>query len=106
MADPSKWDWADTVSGVLLGIFGGVVTMYGWFSHKIDAMHGRISSVKQTVNDHNASIKVLEANYTATLQRLDSIEDNSKAINKKQDQQMAILLDIQRAGHNQPRRGQ
>lgn len=98
MVEPSKWDWADAVSGLVLGIVGGVATLYGWFSRKVDAMHGRISTVKQAVNDQAASIKVLEAHHDATLRRLSSIEENSSEINKKQDRQMEILLDIQRRG--------
>lgn len=106
MVEPSKWDWLDTASGLVLGIFGGVVTLYGWFSQKVDAMHGRLSTVKQAVNDQATSIKVLEAHHAATLHRLERIEDNSAAINEKQDRQMEILLDIRRAGTTQPRRGQ
>lgn len=104
MVEPSKWDWADAVSGLVMGIVTGVMTLYSWFSHKVDAMHGRISTVKQVVNDQAASIKVLEAHHAATLHRLERIEDNSAVINEKQDRQMEILIDIQRAGTTQPRR--
>lgn len=98
MVEPSKWDWADALSGLMLGIVSGILTLYGWFSRKVDAMHGRISTVKQTVNEQAASIKVLEANHEDALRRLSSIEKNSSEINRKQDRQMEILLDIQRRG--------
>lgn len=105
MVEPSKWDWADTASGMLLGIVSGIVSLFGWFSRKvgtvhdrIDAVHERINLVKQSANDQASSIKVLEAHHDANLNRLARIEDNLSAINDKQDRQMEILIDIRGRG--------
>jgi hypothetical protein len=106
MADPSKWDWADTLSGMLLGVVSGILSLFGWFSTKvgtvhdrIDAVHDRINIVTQAASDQAASIKVLEAHHGAKLQRLDRIEGNLTAINEKQDRQMEILMDLRGRGH-------
>lgn len=94
MADPTKWDWADAVSGAVMGVLGGMVSMLGWFSGKLGKVHDRIDAVHGKVHSHAVHIAELQANDLARVQRLERIEDGLDEINKKQDRQMEILMDI------------
>ena len=94
MNDPAKWDWADAASGVVMGVLGGMVSMFGWFSGKLGKVHDRIDSVHERVTANSSHIAVLQAQEVAKLQRMERIEDNLVAINEKQDRQMEVLMDL------------
>jgi len=96
MTDPTKWDWADSVSGAIMGVLTGVITMFGWFHRKLGKVHDRIDLAQSTAAKQATSIKVLEAHHGATMERLARIELNSQTINSKQDRQMEILLELER----------
>ncbi len=99
MADPTKWDWADTVSGIFLGILSGLLGLFGWFSGKVGKVHDRIDAVHKRLNSHDSNIAVLQAQEISRLHRMERIEDNLTAINEKQDRQMEILMDLRGRGH-------
>ena len=99
MLEPSKWDWADSVSGFFLGIVGGVVSLFGWFSRKVGTVHGRIDGMVTTATTHSTDIAVLKAHHEAHLQSQKRIEGNLSALNVKQDEQLKILLELKGRGH-------
>ena len=94
MNDPAKWDWADAAGGVVMGVLGGLVSMFGWVSGKLVKVHDRIDSVHERVTTHASHIAVLQAQEVTKLQRMERIEDNLVAINEKQDRQMEVLMDL------------
>lgn len=94
MVEPSKWDWADALAGVAMGIITGILSLFSWFSGKVGLVHQRLDAMQDKVADHGTSIRVLEAQHHAKLQRLDRIEESVMSINEKQDRQMEILMDI------------
>lgn len=99
MVEPSKWDWADSISGFFLGMIGGIVSLFGWFSGKVGTVHGRIDGMVTTANTHATDIAVLKAHHETHLQFQERIEGNLSALNDKQDQQMKILLELKGRGH-------
>ena len=98
MADLSKWDWADTVGGIAIGMVSGIVTMVGWFGGKLSKVHERLNAVHARANEHAISIAVLETHHEAKIERLKHIESSVETINEKQDRQMEILMDIRGRG--------
>ena len=98
MADPTKWDWADAVSGVFLGILSGILGLFSWFGGKVGKVHDRIDALHGRLNSHDSHIAVLQAQEVVKFQRMERIEDNLTAINEKQDRQMEILMDLRGRG--------
>lgn len=101
MMEPSKWDWADSIGGFILGILGGIMSLFGWFSGRIGKVHDRINEVTGRVNENrdlmsqqNANIKVLDAHREASEQRLGYMENALQEINRKQDRQMEVLMEL------------
>lgn len=94
MADLSKWDGADTVSGVVMGAIGGMVSMLGWFSGKVGKVHARIDALHDRLNDDYITKSEHAATSRAHDQRLERIEGSIDGIDKKTDRTMEILLDL------------
>ena len=99
MVEPSKWDWADAISGFSMGAIGAVLSLFGWFGKKIGVVHGRLDGMVQATNHHATDIAVLKAHHDTHLQFQERIEGNLSALNEKQDQQMRILLELKGRGH-------
>jgi len=98
MGDLSKWDWADAASGAVMGVLGGVVSMFGWFNGKLGKVHDRIDRLHTAQEGHTTSIAVLQANGQAIAERLQRIEEGQATMNEKQDDQMKILMDLHGQG--------
>lgn len=94
MTDPAKWDWADAASGAVMGVLGGVVSMFGWFSGRIGKVHDRIDHVHDRVSMHSTHIAVLTAHHEANLQFQERIDSTLTALDEKNDAQMKILLEL------------
>lgn len=92
--NPDKWDWVDSLMGMMTGLVGGILSLFGWFHRQVSRTHERIDDLHERIGEHGTSIKVLEANHVAGLQRLDRIEEHITAISEKQDRQMEILVDL------------
>lgn len=81
--------------GAGVGALSALAGLFGWFNGKLGKIHDRIDLVQERANAQASSIAVLEAHHGAKMERLERIEDNLAALNKKQDRQMEILLDLQ-----------
>ncbi len=92
MVDPTKWDWADAISGAVMGVLTAIVGLFGWFGRKIGTVHDRIDRLQERMGTQQSSIAVLEAHHDAKMERLASIEDHLAAIDEKQNRQIEILL--------------
>lgn len=94
MADPTRWEMADTVLGGVMAAASAIAGLFGWFGRKIGKVHDRIDALQERANEHASSIAVLEAHHEAKMQRLARIEDGLQALNEKNDRQMEILMDL------------
>ena len=98
MADPSKWDWADAIAGMLMGLISGLAGLFSWFSSRVNIVHERIDVMHEKTSAQASSIAVLEAHHEANLKFQGRIDDSLSAINDKQDRQMEILMDLRGRG--------
>jgi len=99
MADPTKWDWADAISGAAMGALTGVVSLFGWFGRKLSGIHKRIDEVQKHVHTHESNIAVLRAHHEANLNFQNRIDRTLQAVNDKQDAQMQILMELKGRDH-------
>ena len=98
MSDPTKWDWGDALTGVLMGIISATAGLFGWFNGKVgkveDRIDQRIDTLDEKMVDQARSTAILETHHESHIHRLNRIEDGLGAINEKQDWQMEILMDL------------
>jgi hypothetical protein len=87
-------DWSDALLGGVMGVMTGIASMFGWFSGKLGKVHDRIDALHGHVHAHAVDLAELQANDLARVQRLERIEFGLDEINKKQDRQMVVLMDI------------
>ena len=101
MSDPTRWDMVDTLSGIILGVFAGIASLFGWFNGRIGKVHDRINEVNMRINANRdlmnqqaADIQVLEAHREASEQRFGRVDHMLTEINRKQDRQMDVLMEL------------
>lgn len=97
-----KWEWVDSVFGMIIGVMTAIVGMTGWTSRRfkdaearegklresidvqLNAIHGRVTPLMEDVAE-------LRAHHESKMQRLAHIESSIQVIDRKQDEQMRML---------------
>lgn len=96
IVEQPKWEWVDTVFGLIVGMITTVMGMLGWISPKLQkideqaqALRDRMAELEQSCQTRNqlsaTSIVRLEAYHEANIQRLAAIEGTTQQIDEKLD---------------------
>ena len=104
VSDPMKWDWADAIAGALVGLVGGIVSLFSWFYGRVlsveTKLHARVDALALQVNEHESNIAVLEAQHVAKMERLEKIDGSIGEVHRRLDRQMEVLLDLRGRTHH------
>ena len=102
VVEQPKWEWIDSVFGMVVGVMTAIVGMTGWTSRRfkdaevregqlresidlrMNAIHGRVTPLMEDVAE-------LRAHHESKMQRLAHIESSIQVIDRKQDEQMRML---------------
>jgi hypothetical protein len=102
VVEQPKWEWIDSVFGMVIGVMTAIVGMTGWTSRRfkdaevrevklresidvqLNAIHGRVTPLMEDVAE-------LRAHHESKMQRLAHIESSIQVIDRKQDEQMRML---------------
>lgn len=96
MADP-KWDFVDTITGVIMGAVTTFLTLMGVINRRFDKAHARIAGTEEAIGDHAVSIATLNAHHQANTQfqdRVDRSLRNLEEQNSEQLRQNAEMLNL------------
>lgn len=79
-----KWEWMDSIFGMILGVISTVFGMLGWINPKFEGIkkefHEQINDVHARITDNDKAIAELEAHHSDKMRRLESIERKIDAI--------------------------
>lgn len=96
VADP-KWEFMDTVVGVIMGAITAVLGMLGIINRRFDATHERIAGTEKAIGKHAVNIATLNAHHQANTQfqdRVDRSLRNLEEQNSEQLRQNAEMLNL------------
>lgn len=96
MTDP-KWDFVDTITGVIMGAITAVLGLMGIINRRFDKVHERIEGAESTLGQHAVSIATLMAHHQANTQfqeRADRSLRNLEEQNSEQLRQNAEMLSL------------
>lgn len=85
--DNPKWEWVDTIFGMMTGVFSAIGIMTGWTSRKFTVLHERHDKLR---NDMDGKVDELHARVTPLAESVAGLEahhegfrDRLKAIDEK-----------------------
>jgi hypothetical protein len=97
-----KWEWMDSVFGMILGVLSAIIGMTGWTSRKFKDVEARDGKLRETIDQRLGDlhgrvtplmedVAELRAHHESKMQRLAHIESSIQVIDRKQDEQMRML---------------
>ncbi|MDH5666547.1 MAG: hypothetical protein OEY86_00870 [Nitrospira sp.] len=85
----SKWEWVDTVFGVIAGVMASVISMLGWLAPKFAKIEAEADALR---NDMNVKVEAVHIRITGNAQEITGLrahrEDDQRrleSIDKKLD---------------------
>lgn len=86
MADP-KWEWVDTIFGIIVGTFTTIVSMVGWINPrftKMDEKHQALRvEIDRKVDEVHSRVSPLAENVAALMAHQEGDRDRLAAIDLK-----------------------
>lgn len=83
--------YVETVVGSVVAALGAA---WRWFRGRERRIHTRLSDVEARIVTNDRRLAILEAQRLSDQDRMKRIEDTIVNIDKKQDQQMQILVEL------------
>lgn len=96
MADEHISSTIETVATIASSVVAAIAGVWRWIKARERRFHMRLTDVEHRISTNDKRLVTLEVQRQADTDRMERIEDTIVAIDKKQDRQTEILVEIMR----------